>query len=162
MFHTSSVHVYTQQPRHFWQSCCGTLASEAAVLAYVLAMTVLIAAAARRLDLLSQLEGRTILFCGSLALVPILILYGVSMGTSIHIFLDRYCIVAVPGIALCWAFIVSRIDSRALRLLFCAALGCGYRVPLLHLPLFQHSQLHLEDMLWRWQKKALLSTTRRC
>ena len=54
--------------------------------------------------------------------MPILILYGVSMGTSIHIFLARYCIVAVPGIALCWAFLVSRIDSRALRLLFCTAL----------------------------------------
>ena len=82
----------------------------------------LIAAGARRLDLQSHLEGRMILFCASLALVPILILYGVSMETSIHIFLARYCIVAVPGIALCWAFIVSRINSRVLRLLFCAVL----------------------------------------
>ncbi len=31
-------------------------------------------------------------------------------------------LVAIPGIALCWALIVSRIDSRALRLLFCIAL----------------------------------------
>ena len=87
-----------------------------------LAVVVLIAAAARRLHLQSHLEGRMILFCGSLALVPILILYGVSRETSIHIFLARYCIVAVPGIALCWAFIVSLINSRALRLLFCTAL----------------------------------------
>jgi hypothetical protein len=54
--------------------------------------------------------------------MPILILYGVSTGTSIHIFLARYCIVAVPGIALCWAWIVGLINSRALRLLFCTGL----------------------------------------
>jgi uncharacterized membrane protein len=118
MFHTSGVHVYAAAPA-FWQ-LRGTLASKRPTLSLV--VTILIAAAAHRLDLKSRLEGRTILFCGSLALVPILILYGVSMGTSIHIFLDRYCIVAVPGIALCWAYMVSRIDSRALRLLFCTAL----------------------------------------
>ena len=118
MFHTSGVHVYAVAPA-FWQ-LRSTLAPGLPTLC--LAVTVLIAATARRLDLQSHREGRTILFCGSLALVPILILYGVSMGTSIHIFLARYCIVAVPGIALCWAFIVSRIGSRALRLLFCTAL----------------------------------------
>lgn len=118
MFHTSAVHVYAAAPA-FWE-LRGTLASKRPTLC--LAATILTAAATRRLDLRSHLEGRTILFCGSLALVPILILYGVSKGTSIHIFLDRYLIVAVPGIALCWAFIVSRIDSRALRLLFCTAL----------------------------------------
>ena len=37
-------------------------------------------------------------------------------------FVPRYRLVAVPGIALCWALVVSWIDSRALRLLFCAAL----------------------------------------
>ena len=118
MFHTSGVHVYAVAPA-FWQ-LRSTLAPGLAALC--LAASLLIAGVARRLDLRSLPEGRTILFCGSLALVPILILYGVSMGTSIHIFLARYCIVAVPGIALCWAFLVSRIDSRALRLLFCTAL----------------------------------------
>jgi hypothetical protein len=118
MFHTSGVHVYAEAPA-FWQ-LRGTLAP--ARVAFCLAAILLIAGIARRLDMRNLHEGRKILFCGSLALVPILILYGVSTGTSIHIFLDRYCIVAVPGIALCWAFIVSRIDSRALRLLFCTAL----------------------------------------
>src|SRR5208283_3374014 len=44
-----------------------------------------------------------------------------SVGTSIHIFVPRYRLVAVPGIALCWALVVGRIDSRALRLLFSVA-----------------------------------------
>ena len=119
MFHTSGVHVYAEAPA-FWQ-LRGTLAPEAAG-ALLSGDPPHRRPRARRLDLRSLLEGRTILFCGSLALVPILILYGVSKGTSIHIFLARYCIVAVPGIALCWAWVVSRIDSRALRLLFCTAL----------------------------------------
>ena len=118
MFHTSGVHVYAEAPA-FWQ-LRGTLAP--ARLALCLAATLLIAGAARRLDLRSLREGRAILFCGSLALVPILSLYFVSMGTSIHIFLDRYCIVAVPGIALCWAWVVGLINSRSLRLLFCTVL----------------------------------------
>jgi hypothetical protein len=57
-----------------------------------------------------------------LGLIPLLILYGVSLGTSVHIFVFRYRLVAIPGIALCWALIVNRIDSRALRLLFCMAI----------------------------------------
>ena len=51
-----------------------------------------------------------------------LLLYVLSVGTSIHVFVPRYRLVAVPGIALCWALVVSWIDSRALRLLFCTAL----------------------------------------
>ena len=50
---------------------------------------------------------------------PILILYGVSILTPLHIFVYRYRLVAIPGIALCWAFLVSIIDSRTIRLLFC-------------------------------------------
>jgi hypothetical protein len=59
-------------------------------------------------------------------LVPILILYEVSVHTSIHVFVPRYRIVAVPGAALCWAFVVSRMRSRALRLMFCIGIvGVG-------------------------------------
>ena len=115
MFHTSGIHVFDEAPA-FWQ-LRGTLALKRT--AFILAGTVLIAAVTRRLDLRSRLQGGTILFCAALGLVPILILYGVSVGTSIHIFVPRYRVVAIPGIALCWALIVSRIDSRALRLLFC-------------------------------------------
>jgi hypothetical protein len=60
--------------------------------------------------------------CATLALVPAVLLYGVSVATSLHIFVERYELVAVPGIALCWAWIFSLIDSRLLRVLGCAAL----------------------------------------
>jgi hypothetical protein len=91
-------------------------------LAFILGGAVFVAAATRRLDVQSRPEGWCIVLCAALGLVPILILYGVSVGTSIHVFVDRYRLVAIPGIALCWALIVSRIDSRALRLLFCIAI----------------------------------------
>jgi hypothetical protein len=125
MFHTSGTHVFAEAPK---------LAELRSTLAlgkwpsFILAGTILVAAATRRLDLKSRLEGWPTLLCTSLALIPILILYGVSVGTSIHVFLFRYKLVAVPGIALCWALVVSRIDSRALRLFFCVAVvvSVGY------------------------------------
>ena len=88
----------------------------------VLIVFVLIAAARRQLDLKKHSDGWPVLVCTSLALVPIFILYFLSVGTSVHVFVPRYRLVAVPGIALCWGLVVSRIDSRALRLLFCTAL----------------------------------------
>ncbi len=61
------------------------------------------------------------LLCVSLALVPVLCLYAISVTTSVHVFIPRYLLVAVPGIALCWGWLCSVIDSRALRGLFCFA-----------------------------------------
>ena len=60
--------------------------------------------------------------CLLLASVPVAILYGVSILTPLHIFVGRYLLAAVPGIALCWGLLLSQINSRALRLLFCLAL----------------------------------------
>lgn len=88
---------------------------------YIVAGAVLIAAATRRLDLQSRIDGWTVLLCASAGLASILILYGVSAETSIHMFTERHRLVAIPGIALCWGFVVSRIDSRLIRLLFCVA-----------------------------------------
>ena len=118
MLHTSGTHAFSEAPKLVEVRSMLALGKWPA---FILAGTVLIAAATRRLDLRSHLEGWTILLCTSVALVPILILYGVSAGTSIHIFLARYRLVAVPGIALCWGLVVSRIHSRALRTLFCMA-----------------------------------------
>jgi hypothetical protein len=118
MFHTSGTHVWAPSPR--LEELGVTLGMR--WLGAILVGTVLLAAATRRLDLRSHFEGWPLLLCASLGLIPILILYGVSLGTSEHIFVFRYRLVAIPGIALCWALIVNRIDSRALRLLFCMAI----------------------------------------
>lgn len=82
----------------------------------------LISALARRRDLENPYRGGPILLCASLALIPVLILYGVSAATSVHIHATRYLLIAVPGISLCWAMLVSALRPRALQLLFCVAL----------------------------------------
>ena len=67
-------------------------------------------------------KGWHLLVCASLALIPVLILYGVSVGTSIHLFKASHELVTVPGIALCWALVVSHFNFRGFRLLFCIVL----------------------------------------
>ncbi len=117
MFHTRGTHVFEAAPT--LTDLAWTLAP--VWLACTFAGAVLVAAAIRRLDLQSRWGGWRIVLCTSLALTPILILYGVSVETPIHVFAYRYRLVAIPGIALSWAWLVSRIDSRILRLLFCLA-----------------------------------------
>jgi hypothetical protein len=115
MFHSSGVHVFDVAP---------TLADLARALGQkrqliVLTAVGLLAAATRRLDFRRPFDSWAALLCLSLALTPILLLWGVSTTTSIHIFVARYRLVAAPGIALSWALVMSCIDSRALRSLFC-------------------------------------------
>ncbi len=118
MAHTSGTHVFSPAPSLLELGSTLTLRG----LGAIFVVAVFIAAATRRLDRRSQLDGWPVLLCTSLALVPILLLYALSVGTSIHVFVPRYRLVAVPGIALCWALVASRIDSRALRLLVCVTL----------------------------------------
>ncbi len=115
MMHTSGAHVFALPPGLV--QLAQTLSSKR--LALILVLTLVVAAATWRLDLKSRFEGWPTLLCISLALVPILTLYGVSVGTPLHVFEFRYRLVAVPGIALCWALAISRIRSRSLRLFFC-------------------------------------------
>lgn len=117
MFQTRGTHVFDDAPK---LSALGlTLAP--GWLPGIVGVAILVAWATRKLDLRSGVEGWRILFCASLALIPILILYGVSAETSIHVFVFRYRLVAIPGIALCWGLIVSRIDSSTIRSLLCVA-----------------------------------------
>jgi hypothetical protein len=89
---------------------------------FVFLGVVFVAALTRKLSIPDGQNIRQFLMCATLALVPSVILYGVSVATPLHIFIRRYEAVAVPGIALCWAWIFSLIDSRLLRVLGCAAL----------------------------------------
>jgi hypothetical protein len=118
LFHTSGIHVFAETPT--FAELRQTVAGRQPTL--LLAGTLLLAALTKRLTWRRRSAGRAFLFCASLALIPLFILYGVSVRTSIHIFVLRYRLIAIPGIALCWAFVVSYIHSRTLRLLFCVAL----------------------------------------
>jgi Dolichyl-phosphate-mannose-protein mannosyltransferase len=116
MMHTSGTHVFSEAPRLV--QLLSTISIRG--LGIVLVVFVLVAAFRKCLEV--KPDGWTVLLCTSLALVPLVILFVLSVGTSVHVFVPRYRLGAVPGIALCWALVVSWIDSRTLRLLFASAL----------------------------------------
>jgi hypothetical protein len=118
MYRTSSTHIFATAPRLAQLGSTLTVRGSA----LILIIGVLVAMRTRRLTFESRLDRWTILLCVSLALVPILILYSLSTATPIHVFIPRYQLVAVPGIALSWALVASLIDSRRLRLLCCLAM----------------------------------------
>jgi 4-amino-4-deoxy-L-arabinose transferase-like glycosyltransferase len=126
MARTSNTHVFSPAPKLYELGSTLTLHG----LALVLLPLMLIAARTRQPDRQSPVDRRTVLLCLSLALVPLLILYGLSIGTSIHVFVPRYRLESVAGIALSWALLASRLNSRVLRLLFCVLVvmvtGCRY------------------------------------
>lgn len=67
----------------------------------------------------SRVEGWHMLLCLSMALVPISIMYGISAATPLYLLAPRHYLEAIPGIALCWALLISRFRSHWIRLLFC-------------------------------------------
>jgi hypothetical protein len=119
MFRTSGIHVFSEAPS--LRTLILTLAPQPLTLVVGI-VTVLAIAAMWRPGMQQPVESWRTVLCVSLALVPLLILFAVSVGTSIHIFVDRYRLAAIPGIALCWGLVASKIDSRALRLLSCVAI----------------------------------------
>jgi len=112
---TGSTHVFSTAPR--LTQLGSTLAVRGS--AVVLIIGVIFALGTRRLSFKSLPNRWTILLCLSLALVPALTLFSLSTATPIHVFIPRYELVAVPGIALSWALVASLMDSRPLRL-WCA------------------------------------------
>jgi Dolichyl-phosphate-mannose-protein mannosyltransferase len=150
MVHTSGTHVFSPAPSLLELGSTLTLKG----LAGIVVVGFLVAAATRRLDLRSHLERWPILLCTSLALVPILLLYALSVGTSIHVFVPRYRLVAVPGIALCWALVASWIDSRALRLLICTTIMAATAIIHLTTPLLRQHQYSWKYALDAVEKNA--------
>jgi Dolichyl-phosphate-mannose-protein mannosyltransferase len=150
MAHTSGTHVFSEAPTLLELASTLTLRGLAAL--FILA--VLAAAARHRLDLRTHLAGWPILLCTSLALIPILALYALSVGTSIHVFVPRYRLVAVPGISLCWAMVAGRIRSRGLRLLVCLALVAATAIIHLTTPLLRQHQYSWKYALEFVEKNA--------
>ena len=118
LYRTRSTHVVSDAPT--FKSFLHALGP--GVVPYVFFVVVLVAALTRKLSIPDGQSVRQFLLCAALALIPSAILYGVSVATPLHVFIPRYEAVAVPGIALCWAWMFSLIDSRLLRVLGCAAL----------------------------------------
>lgn len=95
-----------------------------------------------------------VLFCVLLGVAPVLILYGISLGTPIHIFAPRYCLMAVPGIALCWALLLERFRSRAMRVLFCASVVAVSGWTCLRTPYYKQHDIPWKNALQLVESKA--------
>lgn len=146
MFHTSSDHVFADPPK--LMELLLTLAPGWLVYFFILA--VLVAAATRKLDLQNPFTDWRIALCAALALVPILILYGVSAETTIRVFIPRYRLVAIPGIALCWAWLLSRIGSRVLRSFVVVAVVASVAYAYFTFPAFKH-----HSYTWKYALEAV-------
>lgn len=141
MLHTRDTHVFSEAPSVLELGSTLTLKG----IAFFVLAGVLIAAARRQFALRADLDRWVIVLCLSLALVPSLILFGLSVGTSMHVFVPRYRLAAIPGIALCWAFLAGRIASRSLRLLCCVAMVAATAAVYLSSP-----ALHRHQYSWKY------------
>jgi hypothetical protein len=117
LFHTAHSHVYESSPK--LAVLLLTVALGWAVPSFVFAGLSSLAARYRRPEPTGSFE---ILVCLSLGLIPVLLLWGISAGTPIHMFAERHRLVAIPGLALCWALAVSRLRGPAAKRLFAGLL----------------------------------------
>lgn len=118
LFRTGRTHVFETAPS--WAVLITPFAS--GLLPFAFAAAVLVAVLTIRRDEKSNFRKWQVLLCLSLALIPIFILFGVSEWTPIRLFASRHQLVAVPGIALCWALALSPFRSRPVWLTFCVVL----------------------------------------
>lgn len=123
LFNTGGTHVFDEEPtlRQLVRTVAAGWLPFVIIGIAVMAFAAAFVARPRSVPL-KRVEAWQILFCASLALIPLLILYGISIGTFIHIFAPRYRLAAVPGIAFCWAIAVGRFRLPVIRALFCIAL----------------------------------------
>ncbi len=119
LFRTSQSHVSEPAPK--LSDLLSTVAP-GHVIALLFIGVIFTAMMLRKLQNPNEAFLRTGLICLFLAAVPLIFLYDVSALTSVHVFADRYRLVAVPGIALCWGFLVSCVESKRIRVGFSLAL----------------------------------------
>lgn len=91
-------------------------------IAGLFALAVLIAVSSHQLTQRRREPSIAVFACTFLAFVPLLVLYGTSTLTPTHVFVKRYLMVGMPGVALCWALLLNRIQSGLVRAGFCLAL----------------------------------------
>jgi len=118
LFSTARTHVY--EPAAGWPDLVGTFLPGLPwiIFGIVAPLTVLLV----QPDWKIHYRRWQILLCVILALIPPLILFGVSAGTPIHCFAHRHRLDAIPGIALSGAMVLGSIRFRSVRLAMCVAL----------------------------------------
>ena len=128
--HTAQSHVFDVQP-HF-SDLMLTFAPEKVLTPFLF---VFLAAAlfgtVRTPEGEAKNAGAAIVILG---FFPSALLYLVSSTTELHVFVERHRAAALPGLALCWGLMLSRISSPRLRAVFCAAVLLSAAVPVWESP----------------------------
>lgn len=123
IYQTRTMHSFAPAPPWTWVT---DILNPGTGQLLIVAGIILLAAVAHRLVRPDREVLGKLLLCASLALVPIFVLYAISVNTSVHVFIPRYLLVVASGIALCWGWLCSVINSRAFRVFFCIAfVGLG-------------------------------------
>lgn len=151
MFRTSASHVCEVPPKVkdlLWTFAPGWLPF--VITALIIVVLVVAALKTSGPYLLKKINHRDVLLCIALAFIPILLLYSVSAGTPIQIFAARHRLVAIPGIALCWALLIRMVQSRTARLAFCIALVGATAFTYLHTPFLRE-----HDDTWKYALEAV-------
>jgi len=87
----------------------------------------------------------TLLCASTLAMVPMVLLFAVSVSTPMRVFVDRYCLVGVAGVVLLWGFLISLIRPVQLRLLVPFVL-----VPYVIFSFWNSPQAHRHGYTWKY------------
>jgi hypothetical protein len=119
LYHTKATHV-VQPVRHPFLAALNILAPMQLLVGFVI--TLFLAALVRKIKLPEREDFPAFLLGPLLALVPAVVFLAVGAVTPVHLIIPRYLTVVAPGSALTWAWLTRRIDSRVLRLVFCAGL----------------------------------------
>jgi hypothetical protein len=119
LMHTSGVRVFTDKPTV--DELVLAFAPDFVLALFSVAM--LLAAAIKRIAAPTKQLPNAAVLALTLGFVPLFGMYLISEFTPIHVFVGRYYLCAIPGLAMCWGMMVSWIDCKWLRAGFCAAIA---------------------------------------
>ena len=120
LFRHAGTHVFDPSPSPFlllWVFLPGLLAFACALIAGIITVALTMKTSPKL-----HIDRWQAPLCFSLALIPVFLLYGISVATPIRMFTPRHVLTAVPGISLCWALGLSLYRSRAMQMVFCIVL----------------------------------------
>jgi uncharacterized membrane protein len=139
MFRTSKAHIYEPPPAVSELLQTFIPGRQFAIVCCIGFVAFLVYAARTERASFGRREIGNLMLCASLALIPALILFGVSKESSAHVFTYYHRLSAVPGIALSWAFGLGCFRSRNFRLLITVGLAASTAFFCLTAP---YSRLH--------------------
>lgn len=119
LYHTRETHI-VQALRHPVLLSLNTLAPMQLLIGFIAAAA--LGALLRKIRIPDNDSWPTVLLFPLLGLVPAAVLCGVETATSIHLIQPRYFLIVAPGSALIWAWLMTFIDSRVVRQIFCVGL----------------------------------------